>query len=468
MSIHSFASNISPIPPFSRQLRGKTALFYTLGCKLNFAETSTIGQELALQGVTRFDTSRGGEPDICIINTCSVTDMADKKCRSVIRKLHRSYPRAIIVVTGCYAQLKGDEIRKMEGVSLVVGAGRKTEVVPLLASLFAGEITATDTFFGAGREHLHLFEGGCSSEDRTRHFLKVQDGCDYFCSYCTIPFARGRSRNGSIAELVEQARKVVSEGGKELVLTGVNIGDYGKSTGESLPNLLFALSQVEGIERIRIGSVEPDLLTDELIDLVADPTNKIMPHFHLPLQAGNNVVLKLMRRHYDCALFEDRLMRIKKLIPEAFIGVDVIAGMRGETLELFQEGYNFIESLPWTRLHVFPYSERAGTKALSITPIVDKAEKEHRAHQLITLSDARLLSFYKEAQGKQRPVLWEKTQTRGLMLGFTDNYIRVAMTYDPARVGAVEKVLLGAPSPDGSYCGVQETNPLSLLTYLQE
>lgn len=455
-------------------LQCKTALYYTLGCKLNFAETSTIGAELARYGVQRWEPEKTPlrsdgvctTPDICLINTCSVTDMADKKCRSVIRKLHRNYPNAVIVVTGCYAQLKGEEIRRMPGVALVVGAGRKSEVVPLLQAFFAGEIKASDSFFGAQRQHLHLFEGGCSAEDRTRHFIKVQDGCDYFCTYCTIPYARGRSRNGSIASLVEQAEQVAREGGREIVLTGVNIGDFGKSTGERLSDLLRAFETVDGIDRIRIGSIEPDLLSDELIDLVA-ASSKIMPHFHLPLQAGSDAVLRLMHRHYDSALFENRLERIKSVLPQAFIGVDVIAGMRGETDALFEEGYAFIERLPWSRLHVFPYSERAGTKALSITPVVPAHVKEERTHRLLALSDQRLRSFYQSACGEVHPVLWEKAENRGLMLGFTDNYIRVAKPYDATQVGKIEEVQIREVDSSGAYCWVASVGGAPPFRYLK-
>lgn len=430
-------------------LKGKTALFFTLGCKLNFAETSTIAQELNSVGVEK--APEGAPADICIINTCSVTSVADRKGRTLIHRVVREHPDAVVVVIGCYAQLKGEEIVKIPGVDMVLGAGRKSEVVSKIAEYFSEENDLSrQHLFSATREHLHRFEEGCSSDDRTRHFLKVQDGCNYACSYCTIPKARGVSRNGSIASLVASAERVALDGGKEIVLTGVNIGDFGRSTGERFVDLVRALDQVEGIERYRISSLEPDLLSDELIDFVAS-SHSFMPHWHLPLQSGSDTILRLMRRRYPTALFADRLQRIKERMPNAFIGVDVIVGMRGETDELFQETLDFLSQQPFSQLHVFSYSERSGTDALKINHVVAAQVKKERNQLLQDLSQQHLTNFYKAFQGEVRPVLWERSEVEGMMLGFTDNYIRVAHPYDaslagqitPTRVGAIQEEELG-------------------------
>ena len=341
----------------------KTAAYYTLGCKLNFAETSTIGKTLAAAGVRK--AREGERADICVINTCSVTELADKKCRQAIRRIHKEHPGAFVVATGCYAQLKPEEVAAIEGVDLVLGAEQKLDILQYINSLQkcgedeAGRVAVTPS------KDIRRFSPSCSADDRTRHFLKVQDGCDYFCSYCTIPFARGRSRNGSIASLVRQAEEVAREGGREIVLTGVNIGDFGKTTGESFLDLIRALDRVEGIERYRISSIEPNLITDEAIDFVAG-SRSFMPHFHIPLQSGSDSVLKLMRRRYDTALFRHKIEKIKQVLPEAFIGVDVIVGTRGETAAYFEETRRFLEDLDITQLHVFSYSERPGTMALRI------------------------------------------------------------------------------------------------------
>lgn len=361
----------------------KVAVYYTLGCKLNFAETSSIGKTLKEAGVR---TARKGEKaDICVINTCSVTEMADKKCRQAIHRLSRQHPDAFIVVTGCYAQLKPGQVADIEGVDLVLGAEQKGELMNYLGNLQKhthGEAVVTAT------KDIRSFSPSCSRGDRTRYFLKVQDGCDYFCSYCTIPFARGRSRNGKIEDLVAQARQAAAEGGKEIVLTGVNIGDFGKSTGETFFDLVKALDEVEGIERYRISSIEPNLLTDEIIEYVAQ-SRRFMPHFHIPLQSGCDEVLKLMRRRYDTALFAAKIERIKSLMPDAFIGVDVIVGTRGETPEYFEKAYEFIKGLDVTQLHVFSYSERPGTQALKIDYVVPAQEKHARSQRLLELSDER-------------------------------------------------------------------------------
>ena len=389
----------------------KVAVYYTLGCKLNFAETSSIGKTLKEAGVR---TARKGEKaDICVINTCSVTEMADKKCRQAIHRLSRQHPDAFIVVTGCYAQLK------------------------------PGQVAVTAT------KDIRTFSPSCSRGDRTRYFLKVQDGCDYFCSYCTIPFARGRSRNGKIEDLVAQARQAAAEGGKEIVLTGVNIGDFGKSTGETFFDLVKALDEVEGIERYRISSIEPNLLTDEIIEYVAQ-SRRFMPHFHIPLQSGCDEVLKLMRRRYDTALFAAKIAKIKSLMPDAFIGVDVIVGTRGETPEYFEKAYEFIKGLDVTQLHVFSYSERPGTQALKIDYVVPAQEKHARSQRLLELSDEKTKAFYARHIGAEAEVLMEKSKAGTPMHGFTKNYIRVELAHDEKLDNHLVKVRLGDFNEDGT------------------
>lgn len=397
----------------------KKAVYYTLGCKLNFSETSTVGKILKEAGVR---TAKKGEvADICIINTCSVTDMADKKCRQIIHRLVKENPGAFVVVTGCYAQLKPEQVASIEGVDLVLGAEQKGDLVNYLGSLQKHE---HGEIFTSATNNIRSFSPSCSRGDRTRYFLKVQDGCDYFCSYCTIPFARGRSRNGKIADLVEQARQVAAEGGKEIVLTGVNIGDFGKSTEETFFDLVKSLDEVEGIERYRISSIEPNLLTDEVIDFVAH-SRAFMPHFHIPLQSGCDEVLKLMRRRYDTDLFANKIKKIKEVMPHAFIGVDVIVGTRGETEAYFEKAYQFIDSLDVTQLHVFSYSERPGTQALKIDYVVSPEEKHNRSQRLLALSDEKTKNFYRQFIGKEAKVLMEKSKAGMPMHGFTDNYIRI-------------------------------------------
>ena len=405
--------------------KGKKAAYFTLGCKLNFAETSSIGQELKAAGIR---TVRQGEiADVCVINTCSVTEVADQKCRQAIHRLVRNHPGALVVVTGCYAQLNPEQVGHIDGVHLVLGTEQKGHiaeyvldylermpeercVLPLLS-----EVVRT--------ADIRTFVPSCSCGDRTRYFLKVQDGCDYYCTYCTIPKARGRSRNGSIASLVEQARGVAARGGHEIVITGVNIGDFGKSTGERFIDLLGALDAVEGIDRYRISSIEPDLLTDDVITFCAR-SRAFMPHFHIPLQCGSDEVLRLMHRHYDTALFEEKITRIRSLMPDAFI-VDVIVGSRGETEELFRQSLSFMERIPVSQYHVFSYSERPGTMALKIPHVVRTEEKHARSQKVIALSERLLTSFYERFVGQVRPVLIEHSRKAGCVHGFTDNYIRV-------------------------------------------
>ena len=404
----------------------KKAVYYTLGCKLNFAETSTIGSALKAQGMA---TVRKGEiADVCVINTCSVTEVADSKCRQAINRLVRNHPGAVVVVTGCYAQLKPEQVSALEGVDLVLGSNEKGQIIEAIAErlqmmpeerkLAAHEYRIVRT------ADIRNFMPSCSCGDRTRYFLKVQDGCDYYCTYCTIPFARGRSRNGSIELLLGQAREAAMAGAKEIVITGVNIGDFGKTTGESFLDLLKALDSVEGIERYRISSIEPNLLTDEVIQFCAQ-SRAFMPHFHIPLQSGSDEVLRLMRRKYDTALFRSKVERVLELMPDAFIGVDTIVGTRGETEELFQEAYDFMASLPVAQYHVFPYSERPGTKALEIPHKVRPEEKKERSQKILDLSESITHAFYERYIGKVRPVLLEHSKSKRTMHGFTDNYIRV-------------------------------------------
>ena len=404
--------------------QNKKAVYYTLGCKLNFSETSTIGKILKEAGVR---AARKGEvADICIVNTCSVTEVADKKCRQAIHRLAKENPGAFIVVTGCYAQLKPGQVADIEGVDLVLGAEQKGDLIKYLGDMQKREHGEAVT---TASKDIRKFSPSCERGDRTRYFLKVQDGCDYFCSYCTIPFARGRSRNGSIADIVKQAEEVAAEGGKEIVITGVNTGDFGKSTGENFFDLVKALDEVEGIERYRISSIEPNLLTDEIIEFVSK-SKRFMPHFHIPLQSGCDEVLKLMRRRYDTALFAEKIQNIKSLMPDAFIGVDVIVGTRGETEEYFEKAYQFIKGLDVTQLHVFSYSERPGTQALKIDHVVSPDEKHERSQRLLAISDEKTKAFYRKHIGREMKVLMEHSKEGVPMHGFTDNYIRVELKRD--------------------------------------
>ena len=423
-----------------------TAAFYTLGCKLNFAETSTMGKLMAERGISR--ATAGTAPDICVVNTCSVTAMADKKGRQLIRHLHSEYPEATIVVTGCYAQLKPDEVAAIEGVDIVLGSDEKLRICEYLDSWLA---TREASVAVGRRDAMTEFRPSCERGDRTRYFLKVQDGCDYFCTYCTIPYARGRSRSGSIGQMVEQAREAAAAGGREIVLTGVNIGDFGRGSGESFFDLVRALDEVEGIERYRISSIEPNLLTPEIIEWIATESRRFMPHFHIPLQSGSDAVLSLMNRRYDTKLFADRIRRIRQAIPEAFIGVDVIVGARGESPEEWERSRSFIESLDVTKLHVFPYSERPGTSALALGGVVSQEEKHRRVAELTAISDVKTGEFADAAVGQTRPVLWEQAMRGGKMHGLTDNYLRVIAPYDSARINTVSYVRLGerdASRPD--------------------
>lgn len=396
-------------------------LYHTFGCKLNFAETSTIAEMLEARGIER--CGDGEIPDIILINSCSVTAEADKKCRQTIRSFHRRYPDAAIVVTGCYAQLKGDEVSALPGVVIVAGTDRKNQIPDYIDQWI---VDRNAQCLITPLQKMTRFNPSCSRGDRTRYFLKVQDGCDYWCTYCTIPRARGRSRSSSIAEIVAQARDVASQGGKEIVITGVNIGDFGKGSDEKFIDLCRSLDEVEGIARYRISSIEPNLLTDEIIEFVAN-SKRFMPHFHIPLQCGSDEVLRLMRRHYDTALFRHKIERIRAVMPHAFIGVDLIVGARGETDEEFERSYSFVESLDISCLHVFPYSERPDTKALEISHVVSQEEKHKRAARMLALSEKKLSAFREQFIGATREVLLEHSAEGMPMGGFTDNYIKVSV-----------------------------------------
>jgi len=415
----------------------KKVVFHTLGCKLNFAETSAIGKQLSNEGFIR--VKPGEQADVCIINTCSVTDTADHKCRQAINRLNRQHPDAIMVVTGCYAQLKPEEIAAIEGVDLVLGANEKFSILEHIRQLNGsekGEVHRSEI------KRVKEFKPSCSRDDRTRYFLKVQDGCDYFCTYCTIPFARGRSRNATIPETVAMAMEAVEAGAKEIVLSGVNIGDFGKSTGESFFDLVKALDNIPADVRFRISSIEPNLLTDEIIIYIST-AKRFMPHFHIPLQSGTDEVLKIMKRKYNRELFAQKVDIIKKLMPHAFIGVDVIVGVRGETDELFEQSCEFIDSLDISQLHVFTYSERAGTKMLEIEHNVDLKERKRRSDMLHALSYKKTNAFYESQRGKTYSVLWESRHNGENMVGFSTNYVKAERPFEKSVVNTVETVILG-------------------------
>lgn len=421
------------------------AHYHTFGCKLNFSETSTIERILADRGIVR--AQRGETPDIVVVNTCSVTETADHKCRQAIRAFHRRWPGAAIVVTGCYAQLKARDIAAIEGVAVVAGNDRKGELADYIKRFVEERTPALHVTDNSN--DIRTFTPSCSRGDRTRYWLKVQDGCDYFCTYCTIPLARGRSRSGTIPQLVEQAAAAAAEGAREIVLTGVNIGDFGKGRPDTFLDLIRELDRVEGIDRYRISSIEPNLLSEEIIGFVAS-SRAFMPHFHIPLQCGADEVLRLMHRHYDTALFRSRIEAIRAAMPDAFIGVDLITGSRGETAELYEASRQFVDSLDITRLHVFPYSERADTRALSIPHVVDPAERHRRANEMIALSDRKMEAFARGFIGTVRTVLVEHSVSTdpdtgiAVMSGFTDNYLRVTVPADSTLANTIIPVELTA------------------------
>ena len=424
--------------------KGKKAAFYTLGCKLNFSETSTIAGSFKEVGFERVDFEE--KADVYVINTCSVTNQGDKESRNIIRRAVRNNPDAMVIVVGCYSQLKPEEVGHIEGVDLVLGTQEKFLIPAYLGNLEKKITTEIKTTRLADIKNYHkAFSWG----DRTRSFLKIQDGCDYYCSFCTIPYARGKSRNDNIQNTAAEAKKAVDKGFNEVILTGVNIGDFGKSTGENFLDLLKALENVEGLKRLRLGSIEPNLLKDEIIQLVAMST-VIMPHFHIPMQAGSDEVLSLMKRKYSTDLFAQRVHRIREIVPHAFIGVDVIAGTNGETEVLFQESYDFINSLEISQLHAFTYSERSGTQALKIPWKVDVEDRKRRTQMYINLSEKKLRAFYEKQLGTQQTVLFEEQIKKDKLVGFTENYIKVETHHNEDLVNQLEKVTLKSILPNGN------------------
>lgn len=422
-----------------------TISFTTLGCKLNFAESSALGKALLERGHTR--AARGEQADICVINTCSVTDAADHKDRQMIHRIRRQNPNAVLIVTGCYAQLKPDEIAHIEGVDYVLGQNEKFNLEEFIQKieLSRSQSHELSRVFTSPIREIDDFYGAYSKDDRTRCFLKVQDGCNYFCSYCTIPLARGKSRNPSITSLVEQTRAALAGGAKEIVLSGVNIGDFGRSTNETFIDLLRAIDAIEGDFRVRISSCEPNLLSDEIIDFVAG-SRHFAPHFHIPLQSGSNEVLKIMGRRYTRELFAERVAHIKSVMPRAFIGVDCMVGVRGETEACWNDYVDFIEQLPVSQLHVFTYSERANTRMLEMNLlVVPQKERERRSKQLHEISARKTAHFYRQHAGEEAVVLWESAKKDGLMYGFTENYIKVSCPYDRAKANTFERIVVPQP-----------------------
>lgn len=424
--------------------KGKKAAFYTLGCKLNFSETSTIAGSFKEVGFERVDFEE--KADVYVINTCSVTNQGDKESRNIIRRAVRNNPDAMVIVVGCYSQLKPEEVGHIEGVDLVLGTQEKFHIPAFLDDLKKKEITEIKT---TRLSDIKSYHKAFSWGDRTRSFLKIQDGCDYYCSFCTIPYARGKSRNDNIQNTAAEAKKAVDKGFNEIILTGVNIGDFGKSTGENFLDLLKALENVEGLKRLRLGSIEPNLLKDEIIELVAG-SKVIMPHFHIPLQSGSDEVLSLMKRKYSTDLFAKRINQIREIVPHAFVGVDVIAGTNGETEELFQESYDFINGLEISQLHAFTYSERSGTQALKIPWKVELEDRKRRTQMYINLSEKKLRAFYEKHLGTHQTVLFEEQIKKDKIVGFTENYIKVETSHDEGLVNQMKKVTLKSILPNGN------------------
>ena len=421
--------------------------FHTLGCKLNFSESSSLALQFEKEGFER--CSDRDSADIHIINTCSVTDNSDKKCRNIIRKLAKRDPESLIIVTGCYAQLKAEEIAAIEGVDLVIGNNYKGDIVRLTTELVA---KSRAKIVSCELSKLTSFFAACSSGDRTRSFLKVQDGCNYECTYCTIPMARGRSRNISISEIILQVEEIAAKGTKEIVLTGVNIGDFGRTTSETFIDLIKALDKVEGIERYRISSIEPNLLTDEVVDFCA-ASNKFMPHFHIPLQAGSDKTLARMRRRYTTSKFREKIELVKSRIPDVFIGIDVIVGFSGESESDFEECYNFLKEMDPAFLHVFPYSMRANTPAVDFEGVVSSADKDLRAKRLGELSSTLNRNFYNRYVGATVKVLFESSRKGGKMFGHTENYIVVEVPYKRELLKTIVDVRIAEITDDGIAIG---------------
>ncbi len=425
----------------------KKVAFYTLGCKLNFSETSSIARIFEQRGFQKVEFHE--QPDIFVINTCSVTDNADKKCKKIVREARKISPEAFVAIVGCYAQLKPREIAEIEGVDAVLGAAEKFQLIDLLGTFERkpqAEVFASDI-----KEVATNFVEAYSFGDRTRTFLKVQDGCNYNCSFCTIPLARGKSRSTSIAQIVRQAEEIAQSGVKEVVITGVNIGDFGIQEGkrqERFIDLVRALDAVEGIERFRISSIEPNLLTNEVIEFVA-ASKRFVPHFHIPLQSGNNKILKAMRRRYVRELYAERVAKIKSLMPHCCIGVDVIVGFPGESQEDFLDTYQFLNELDISYLHVFTYSERANTAALELAEVVPPSIRAERSKMLHILSEKKRRAFYEQHVGAEATVLFEKDIENGKMEGFTENYIRVVAKYDPLLINELKTLRLHRLNAEG-------------------
>lgn len=422
----------------------KRVSFHTLGCKLNFSESSTLAREFERGGYLRVEPSEA--TDVAVINSCSVTEHADKKCRNIIRKIHRRNPNAIIAVTGCYAQLKPGDIAAIEGVDIVLGNNNKGDLFRRVEEL---QQKGKAEVYSCSVEEMTRFYAAYSSGDRTRSFLKVQDGCDYKCAYCTIHYARGASRNIPISEIVEEAKEIVAAGQKEIVITGVNTGDFGRTTGEKFIDLLRALDEVEGVERYRISSIEPNLITDEIIELCAK-SSKFVPHFHIPLQSGSTRILGLMRRRYTAERYRERIAKIRELMPDSFLGVDVIVGFPGEGEEEFMETYRLLEEVGASFLHIFPFSERPGTPAVEMPNKVQSRIATERVERLEELSNRLYKTFAERYLGSIREVLFESTDHNGLMYGYTDNYLRVAAPYDTTRINTICSVRLVAFDNDGN------------------
>ena len=417
-------------------MRARRVNFHTLGCKLNFSESSTLARQFVEGGFERVAPT--AEADICVINSCSVTEHADKKCRNLIRKLHRRNPNAIIAVTGCYAQLKPQEIAQIEGVDIVLSNNDKGDLYKRVLELTE---KGPARVYSCQVEELTRFFAAFSSGDRTRAFLKVQDGCDYKCAYCTIHYARGSSRNQPIAELMREAEQIAAEGQKEIVITGINTGDFGRTTGESFLDLLRALNAVEGIERYRISSIEPNLLTDEIIEFCAS-SPKFQHHFHIPIQSGSDKILGLMRRRYTTAKFAERIAAVRKAMPDAFIGIDVIVGFPGEMEEDFRATYDFLAGIEPAFLHIFPFSERAGTPAVTMPGKVQSSVATQRVAELEALCARLHGDFCRQAVGTEAEVLFESTMRGGWMFGFTGNYRRVKAPYDRTKINRICRVKL--------------------------
>lgn len=425
-------------------MRQKRVSFHTLGCKLNFSESSTLAREFEQGGYLRVEPSDA--TDVAVINSCSVTEHADKKCRNIIRKIHRRNPNAIIAVTGCYAQLKPNDIAAIEGVDIILGNNNKGDLFRRVEEL---QEKGKAEVYSCSVEEMTRFFAAYSSGDRTRSFLKVQDGCDYKCAYCTIHYARGASRNIPIATIVEEAREIVAAGQKEIVITGINTGDFGRTTGEKFIDLLRALDEVEGVERYRISSIEPNLITDEIIEFCAK-SPKFMPHFHIPLQSGSTHILGLMRRRYTADRYRERIAKIRELMPDTFLGVDVIVGFPGESEEHFMETYHLLEEVGASFLHIFPFSERPGTPAVEMPNKVQSRISTERVARLEELSDRLHKEFASKYLGAEREVLFESTDHSGMMYGYTDNYLRVSAPYDTALINNICRVRLNAFDENGN------------------